>query len=456
MKWTKDQAVALQEIDEWRLAPRMSSNNFYTLEGAAGTGKTTIVLEIIKLFRGTKIAVAAPTHTAKEVIGEMTGLPALTVHNLLGLRPDLDLADYNPNNPLYSAQSKEKIQDFGIVFIDEGSMVNKLLDKKIRDKAVQYSTMILYIGDSFQLPPVGEKMSNIFMYPNKSILKEVVRQDHENPNQAILISARNDIEFGTNEIDELYAKPFENVNTYNEHFREQGTILTNDMDRFYDKLIELYSDSEARVNNRFIKTLAYTNSAVEKLNVYIKNRVNPSFDFIGEGDYLLGYKTVMVGSKTVTVQNGSTYYVQHLQIGEIVVNMRLYKCYKVLTSKNDVINILHPDSYAQFHATLQELYDKGEDYRQWRLFYKFKEQLVVLTSFFHDHRTYNNGKPKKLCGKDIDLGYAQTVHKSQGSTYDNVAIVYDNFNICREEDDRKRLVYVAQSRARYLNLIYKK
>lgn len=44
--------------------------------------------------------------------------------------------------------------------------------------------------------------------------------------------------------------------------------------------------------------------------------------------------------------------------------------------------------------------------------------------------------------------------KPQGSTYNNVAIIYNNIKVCRNEADRKRLAYVAVSRCKYLNLIY--
>ena len=44
--------------------------------------------------------------------------------------------------------------------------------------------------------------------------------------------------------------------------------------------------------------------------------------------------------------------------------------------------------------------------------------------------------------------------KPQGSTYNNVAVIYNNIKVCRVEKDRKRLAYVALSRCKYLNLIY--
>ena len=124
MEWTTDQLNALRSIEQWKIDCKKYGDNvtdedrFYVLEGAAGTGKSTVVIEILKLFHGYKVCVAAPTHTAKEVISEMTGRLGLTVHTLLGLRPDLDLANYDPNNPTYTAQSREQIGDYDFIVID--------------------------------------------------------------------------------------------------------------------------------------------------------------------------------------------------------------------------------------------------------------------------------------------------------------------------------------------------
>lgn len=460
MEWTVDQLQSLQSIEQWKIDCTIKGKNlsdedrFYVLEGAAGTGKSTVVVEILKVFHGYKIAVAAPTHTAKEVISEMTGRPGLTVHTLLGLRPDLDLAKYNPNNPTYSTQSKEQIGDYDLIVIDEGSMINKSLNSKIRQKAVEYGVLILLIGDSYQLPPVGERLSDVFKYRNKSMLREVVRQKHSSPNQQLLLDARSDIENKSDIVNTVFNKEFEDINSFNDYNKVQGVISTSDQDAFYSKLIELYSDSEAKTNNKFIKTLAFTNAAVEKLNKFIKHRINPSEELISEGDHLLCYKGFMEGKKMV-IQNGTTYFIHHLEIVHKKVSMRLYKFYNLMIdTEGKTISILHPDSYADFHTMLEHLFNNAQDNRAWRPYYRFKEQFIVMTAFVHSERIDGYGKSEKLCAKDIDLGYAQTVHKSQGSTYENVAMIYDNFNICSEADDRRRLKYVALSRTKYLNLVY--
>ena len=67
---------------------------------------------------------------------------------------------------------------------------------------------------------------------------------------------------------------------------------------------------------------------------------------------------------------------------------------------------------------------------------------------------YGKMKKHSLAKKNMDLGYAITVHKSQGSTYGNVYIDYENFSRCFDEPTRRSLTYVAVSRMRNINMIY--
>ena len=118
------------------------------MSGAAGTGKTTVVQEIIRMFKDKyKIIVSAPTHKAKEVIGEITNLRAETIHSLLGLRPNIDLETFDPNNPTYQQLVEERISSADIHIIDECSMINKELFKMLIKKAILYKKRIIFIGD---------------------------------------------------------------------------------------------------------------------------------------------------------------------------------------------------------------------------------------------------------------------------------------------------------------------
>lgn len=459
MQWTKDQSQAIDDILEWSLIPdskRLTEDRFYTLQGAAGTGKSTVVLEIInKAFSNKRVVVSAPTHTAKDVISEMTNKDGYSVHSLLGLRPNVELETFDPHNPTYNSMAKMKLPEYDVIIVDECSMINKALFKALSDAVIDYNKLLIFVGDAIQLPPINEKISKTFLLKNKSVLEEIVRQKGSNPNHVVLKDAREDAEKQAFELDKRLTVPDKHLNI-NKDGRVQGFIITKDKEVFYEKLIELYSDSEAKTNMHYIKTLTYDNRAVENLNSFIKARINPSEAIITEGDYLLGYNTTInPNNNDIVVQNGKEYFVHFIKIVTKKIYKENFKFFRVTADKyGKTIDILHPDSYELFHTMVQNLYNNGINNRKWRPFYAFKENFITMKNFYHDELLDKYGKPQLICKKDIDLGYAMTVHKSQGSTYDNVAVIYSNIKRCYDSPTRKSLAYVALSRTRYLNLIY--
>ena len=150
MQWTNGQQEALTLLSEWEKLDIYANpdDSIFTLSGAAGTGKTTVVQEIINMFKNKyKIIVSAPTHKAKEVIGEITKLRAETIHSLLGLRPNIDLETFDPNNPTYQQLVEERISSADVHIIDECSMINKELFKMLIKKANLYKKRIIFIGE---------------------------------------------------------------------------------------------------------------------------------------------------------------------------------------------------------------------------------------------------------------------------------------------------------------------
>ena len=410
MQWTNGQQEALTLLSEWEKLDVYANpdDSIFTLSGAAGTGKTTVVQEIINMFKNKyKIIVSAPTHKAKEVIGEITNLRAETIHSLLGLRPNIDLETFDPNNPTYQQLVEERISSADIHIIDECSMINKELFKMLIKKAILYKKRIIFIGDIHQLPAVNEKLSLTFMIKHKYELTEIVRQKNGNPNQLLLIDARSDVEKMSNLVEELTKT--EQDNTSNDDIgNRQGYIITNSQENFYNFLIELYSDSEAKTNMNFIKTLVYTNIAAKKVNKFIKDKINPSKEVLSVGDILLGYKTVMnpINDKII-VQNSKDYRIYSLEIIEKKVQLKTYKFFRVNVDfiNKTYIDILHPESYNAFKDVLLHLYINAKTNRAWRPFYRFREQFIILENFYNPDNSI-------LTTKDIDFGYAMTIHKS--------------------------------------------
>ena len=105
--FNEEQYDAIKKIRDWL----KNGQTFFTLAGYAGTGKSTCIKKILDEYHG-DIVVSAPTHKAKKVIMNMTDIEGQTLHSLLGLRPDVDLDNFNPNNPEFNPIAEPKIFDY--------------------------------------------------------------------------------------------------------------------------------------------------------------------------------------------------------------------------------------------------------------------------------------------------------------------------------------------------------
>jgi len=127
MTFTNGQENAIDVVGKFIAAPySYKDNDILTLLGPAGSGKSTIVKEIIRRSTIRSVAVSAPTHQAKTVITNMTGYPGETIQALLGLRPNMNVDNFDPTNVLFMPEGAERISEYKIVIIDECSMIGFL------------------------------------------------------------------------------------------------------------------------------------------------------------------------------------------------------------------------------------------------------------------------------------------------------------------------------------------
>lgn len=143
--------------------------------GQAGTGKTTIMRQVYDAFKqaGHDIALAAPTGKAAKRIAEATGIPATTIHRLLEFThpgdPDpntgkvtgVSVPRRNPQSPLEQS----------VILVDEASMINKQLWRDLMD-ALPAGAVVRCFGDVNQLPPIESDYSDKTPSPFQNLLKQ--------------------------------------------------------------------------------------------------------------------------------------------------------------------------------------------------------------------------------------------------------------------------------------------
>ncbi len=126
-----------------------ASNGVFILTGGPGTGKTTVVRAIIRVFdaMGLRIALAAPTGRAAKRMSQSAGEEAKTVHRLLEM-------EYGAEDKLrFRKNEKDQLED-DVIIIDEASMLDLMLTDALL-KAIKPGARLILIGDVNQLPPVG-------------------------------------------------------------------------------------------------------------------------------------------------------------------------------------------------------------------------------------------------------------------------------------------------------------
>ena len=154
-KW--DKAIAAQEkkldityADSQRQAISSAMRQgFVVLTGGPGTGKTTTMAALISLFEedGKKVALCAPTGRAAKRMTDLCGSEAKTIHRLLE-------AGYQKDGTLSFSKGEDDLLDCDVLILDEASMVDVLLLEALL-RAMKLTCKLVLVGDYDQLPSVG-------------------------------------------------------------------------------------------------------------------------------------------------------------------------------------------------------------------------------------------------------------------------------------------------------------
>ncbi len=169
INWNKQQKEALENIEKQLINGNALA---YTLMGYAGTGKTTLAGEIAGKAKekGWTVIFIAPTNKAAEVLRKK-GNGADTVHGLV-----YKIDKWGNKTKAWPFAEEHRNEDGGLIICDEASMLSDVLLNDLEEYALHMEYKIMYMGDPFQLPPVGAYTRTVFDNEHKSVLTQVMRQ----------------------------------------------------------------------------------------------------------------------------------------------------------------------------------------------------------------------------------------------------------------------------------------
>ena len=294
-QFSQDQRNAVNGICNQLLDPNTKSHVLTVLTGSAGTGKTTVVGEIINKINQqsplTSVALCATTHRAATVLQDITGKPVITGHALFKLRPTVN------------KYGKETIANAGVcdvphgsvVIIDESSMIGNKFLESIVDIVTNRTLKLIFVGDSFQLPPPTDICSIFDGSLSTFTLTQVHRQLGGNPVLEKANEFREYIE-GIRDIEPVLET---DINS-----KGEGIHVLPHAD-FVSKFVQKYIDysTGAEVD---IPLCTYTNesainynSMVRKAAYFLEDTIEPFY----EGERLIANSVVMHGDKTILTNN---------------------------------------------------------------------------------------------------------------------------------------------------------
>ncbi len=389
----KEQGIVLDELQKQAVLQSVKSG-LMILSGGPGTGKTTTINTIIRYFEGERmdILLAAPTGRAAKRMTEATGYEARTIHRLLEINGAVEEGkraqfERNAENPL----------EADVVIIDEMSMVDIYLFKALLE-AVSVGTRLIMVGDVDQLPSVGPGQVLQDLIESRAfpviMLKRIFRQAGESD---IIVNAH---KINRGEKIEL-----------NNKSRDFFFLERSDVNVIYKHMIQLIREklpsyvNAALYDIQVLTPMRKGNLGAAALNNILQKYLNPSS---GEKkEYESGERLFREGDKVMQIKN-------NYQIPWEIVSRYGIAIDKGMGVFNGDMGIIREiDHTAQ---TLTVEYDEHK-----RIEYPFS-------------------------GLDeIELAYAVTIHKSQGSEYP--AVILPVLSGPRMLFNRN-LLYTAVTRAR--------
>lgn len=399
-----DQQKAWDKFNNFLMDPK---EEVFVLSGYSGTGKTTLIKELVKQVPAVaktmrlinpkqkfdyQMALTATTNKAAQALSDITGEYVTTIQSFLGLRVNTD--HKKGTSSLIPNRGGIYIHNT-VLFVDEISFADAALINYIFK--FTNDCKIVFIGDPAQLIKVNTYNAPAF-HSNftEAHLSEVVRQVAGNPIVDLSTKFREVVETG-----EFFS------------FYPDGYYIKHLERNDFDKAIE-QEFTRPDWKYKESKVLAWTNKTVVAYNKNIRNLTKGTCNF-QPGDYAICNHYFKFGKKSfktdqiVQIKNISPKIYRHGLAGHLY------------TFENDESAFM-PDNIEEKNRLIRKS-RKNEEYQV----------------------------TQDACENWIDIraAYACTVNKSQGSTFDQVFIDLDDIKHCNNTDQIARMLYVAVSRARY-------
>lgn len=457
--WNEGQKQAIETISNFINDPK--SGNYIRLVAKAGSGKTSIINAILeKVNTGAgkpTVIVGALSHKAKSVIEgkidkkarQKFNIEAKTIAGMLGMTMKHD----NQGNEYFEVDRYARrmgipIQSAKIVFIDEASMVSEEAMHFI-DEMINRGTKVVFIGDNGQLPPIRSTQSP-FYQKNPTLLDqnadspvftkempevrltERVRQGEDSPLHAVADLFWNYSQ-GVSKVAPDISKTPSSVDN-------RLIIETGDAD-LVAQMLPLFKRGMDEQNPNVAKIVSFTNAVVNAFNARIHRELHPEMGDdmnFAKGDLITLYDSYSVGltpvaynsEEGIVISAGnsytSTFYTPSgKEVSFMVRNLDV----KMADGRTVTLPVLEQsaENIARYNAALN-MAKAEHDTDRWQSFYRIKNSVA-----------------------DLRFGYASTIHKSQGSTYEVVGVnTTDAFGLNKF---RAQGIYTALTRASNISIV---
>jgi exodeoxyribonuclease V alpha subunit len=386
--------IELEEQQRTAVA-EAASNGLLIVTGGPGTGKTTTINTIIKFFEseGMDILLAAPTGRAAKRMTETTGYEARTIHRLLELSKMSD----DQENKFSFERNETNPLETDVLIIDEMSMVDINLMHALL-KAVAVGTRLILVGDVNQLPSVGPG----------NVLRDVINSHCFNVVKLTKIfrqAADSDIIVNAHKIND--GEQIRLDNKSRDFFflkREEASVIAAVMINLIKNKLPNYVNATP-FDIQVLTPMRKGELGVERLNQILQQALNPPSKDKKEKEY---HETVFrEGDKVMQIKNN----------------------YQIAWEIRSKFGIVTQTGTGVFNGDAGEIKEIN----------LFSEHLIVE---FDDNRLVDYSFSQL---DELELAYAVTIHKSQGSEYPAVILpILDGPRLLFN----RNLLYTAVTRAK--------